>query len=89
MKFDLNQKLNYCWRNPRNGRLCYVAFEGLTVVRVEDIVKPNESRNMRLMSYETLLREMLGLKRRARGKNGVLPIKPHKVEEHYSMLQCG
>lgn len=64
MRLDNNQKFNYCWINPRNGRLCYVAYEGLTIARVEDVVKGNEPPNTRLMTYDTLMIEMLGLKKR-------------------------
>jgi hypothetical protein len=89
MKIDLNKKFNYCWKNPRNGRLCYVAFEGLTVVRVEDVVKADEPRNTRLMSYDSVIREMLGLKQRSKRRNDILPFKAKQKEEYLVMLKCG
>ena len=54
----VQKKYNICWRNPFTGRLCYVAYQGLTLVRVEDIVKANEPKNTRLLYNKELEYEL-------------------------------
>ncbi len=56
------RKYKIMWRNPNTGRVCYVAAEGLTLVRVEDVVQDNSPRNTRVMTYEHLKIELMEMK---------------------------
>ncbi len=56
---DKSKKYNVSWINPFTGRRCFVAYEGLSLARVEDVAITRAQKNTRVMSYDDLRIELL------------------------------
>lgn len=67
---EKKRKYTMMWRNPRTGKMCYVAAEGLVLTRVEDIVKQGSAKNTRLLSYDDLKIELMEMKHSFMPLNG-------------------